>query len=170
MDNSARVRRTAILCLSCLRGIAYYQAGESHKDKWVDDDFWKHNNTNSIDMSVIDWCKVFGDPKAKHYWKKSIADPDKLFPELLSAAGVTESNFENYIQDMREYRDKFLAHLDEENVMHIPYLDTATKTAVFLYNHLAHGGSDLENVVPHDAQYFFDSRLKYAGKKYANAK
>ena len=169
MDDSARVRRTTKLCLACLRGIAYYRAGENHKDKWVDDDFWRHNNSNSIDMSVIDWCKVFGDPNAEHYWRNSVSDPDSLFPQLLAAANVTESEFEDYIKEMRKYRDKFLAHLDKENVMHIPYLDIATATAIFLYNHLAQGGSDLENVVPGDAQQFFDSRLKYAEKKYAGA-
>jgi len=169
MDNRARVRRTAKLCLACLRGIAYYRAGENHKDKWVKEDFWRHNNSNSIDMSVIDWCKVFGDPKAEHYWRKSVADPDGLFLQLLGAANISESEFDDYIKKMREYRDKFLAHLDNENVMHVPYLDIATATAVFLYNHLVQGGSYLQNVTPSDAQKFFNSRLRYAGKKYASA-
>ncbi|MCP5358872.1 MAG: hypothetical protein H7A06_12070 [Pseudomonadales bacterium] len=169
MDNSAKVRRTLKLCLGCLRGAAYYRAGQKQKDKWIDDDFCRHNNTNSIDMSVIDWCKVFGDPKAKHYWKKSVKNPDELYSSILTAANVTESEFEQYIGEMREYRDKFLAHLDEANLMHIPHLDIAISTSISIYNHLAQGGSDLENIVPNDAQKFYDSRLKYAEKKYEDA-
>ena len=120
-------------------------------------------------MAVIDWCKVFGDPKAEHYWKKSVSDPEATYPQLLAAAQITEAEYDDYIKKMRDYRDKFLAHLDKDNLMHIPHLDIALATAIFLYNHWAQGNSNFQNVIPNDAQKFYDSKLKYAQKKYAAA-
>jgi uncharacterized protein YbaA (DUF1428 family) len=167
MNNSDRLRRTTELCLACLRGIAYYRAGQDSKDQWIEDDFWRHNNSNSIDMAVIDWCKVFGDKKAEHYWRKSVDDPDTVLTQMLAATNISNTEFEEYILKVREYRDKFLAHLDKDNVMHIPQLDIAIGTTIFLYNHLATSG--FENVIPKNGQSFYESRLKYAEKKYANA-
>jgi len=47
--------------------------------------------------------------------------------------GVDETGFEREIVVMRLYRDKFLAHLDSEEVMNIPGLDVAKK-AVWFYH------------------------------------
>jgi hypothetical protein len=43
---------------------------------------------------------------------------------------------------MRKYRDKFLAHLDSENVMQIPVLDVAKKAVWFYHSY----------IVQHEAQ------------------
>lgn len=37
---------------------------------------------------------------------------------------------------MKSYRDKFLAHLDDENIMSIPHLDKAEKSIIHLYRYL----------------------------------
>jgi hypothetical protein len=38
---------------------------------------------------------------------------------------------------MRNYRDKFLAHLDSDEVMNIPGLEIAKRTVWFYYSHVA---------------------------------
>ncbi len=49
---------------------------------------------------------------------------------------ITEAEFDEYIKGMRTYRDKFVAHLDSEETMHIPNLDVARSTASYLYDYL----------------------------------
>ncbi len=39
---------------------------------------------------------------------------------------------ESYLKDMREYRDKFLAHLDADSTMHIPKMDLAERAINYL--------------------------------------
>ena len=55
---------------------------------------------------------------------------------MLQSLELTQADFEAYIETMRGYRDKFVAHLDKEDVMHIPKLGTAKKSALFLYSYL----------------------------------
>lgn len=52
---------------------------------------------------------------------------------LLYHLGATESEFEQEIKNVRHYRDKFVAHLDSEEVMHIPKLDIFYESVVFYY-------------------------------------
>ena len=49
---------------------------------------------------------------------------------------MTRQEFDEYIKIMRTYRDKFVAHLDEEPVMHIPALRPAQKSVHELYAHI----------------------------------
>lgn len=44
--------------------------------------------------------------------------------------------FNSLLDEIRVYRDKFVAHLDDEHVMRIPTLDTALKCVFFLYAHV----------------------------------
>ena len=49
---------------------------------------------------------------------------------------MTEAEFDAYIEEMRTYRDKFVAHLDSEEVMNVPKLRVARKSVSFLYDYL----------------------------------
>jgi len=71
-----------------------------------------------------------------HYWKKVISEPEDFFRRLLQEVNITETDFNAYIKEMRTYRDKFVAHLDSEETMHIPKLDVARKSTTYLYNYL----------------------------------
>lgn len=49
---------------------------------------------------------------------------------------MTETEFNSYLTEMRTYRDKFVAHLDLEEVMHIPKLAVTQKSVCYLYDYL----------------------------------
>ena len=56
----------------------------------------------------------------------------------MSDLGIDEAAFQKEIQVMREYRDKFLAHLDSDETMNIPALDVAKKGVWFYHTYVVH--------------------------------
>ena len=93
-------------------------------------------NSNFLDISVLEWCKLFGDRRGKHHWRKVVANQDAFLEALLIKLKITEQEFDAYIEEMRIYRDKFIAHLDTEKIMHPPKMRVARKSVSFLYDHL----------------------------------
>lgn len=93
-------------------------------------------NGNFLDIAVLEWCKLFADNRGKHFWRKAISDNGTFQAGLLAELRLTEADFEDYVNQMRTYRDKFIAHLDSEEVMHIPLLQTAVNSTVYLYDYL----------------------------------
>ena len=84
-------------------------------------------------MAVLDWYKLFGDARGKHSWRKVIADPAGFEAELLGHLGITADAFGADIKAMQNYRDKFVAHLDNENEMDIPLFDVAKSAIGFCH-------------------------------------
>jgi len=149
MSRRDRLRRVVILCRSFTVNLACFRAARRPEFSSLWDpqnkeaSFWITAGNNFIDICVLEWCKLFADPKEKHHWYKIVSDPAKFQTELLGHLGIDAAAFDKEINVMRTYRDKFLAHLDSERVMHPPALDTAKK-AVWFYHH---------HVVNHEAQH-----------------
>ena len=120
MDQSDRIRGSGILCCHCVSNVAYYKAGWHEGSLRKDTNFWRGVNSNFLDVAVLEWCKLFADPKAKHHWKKVVSNPEAFWESLLQKLGQEEVYFGSYCKQMRVYRDKFLAHLDAERTMQIP--------------------------------------------------
>jgi hypothetical protein len=136
MTRRQLLRRVGILCCHFLRNLAFYKAGWKKGKLVTDDQFFVNANGNFLDVCVLEWCKLFGDKRGKHYWRFVITDQDVFFAGLLQSLKLTEAEFESYILSMRTYRDKFVAHLDMEDVMYPPKLRTARKSVSFLYEYL----------------------------------
>ena len=90
-----------------------------------------------FDQCVLEWCKLFGDLKGEHAWPNIVIDPAAFEAALLSQLVVSATVFDDYRINMREYRDKFVAHLDSERVMNIPNLDTAKASVALYHDHIA---------------------------------
>src|SRR6266571_8412423 len=125
MTRKQHLRRVAILCCHFLRNLAFYKTGWRGGSLIFQDQFWVSVNGNFLDICVLEWCKLFGDSRGKHYWRKVISDPTAFFKGLLKKLGMTEAEFTAYINEIKKYRDKFVAHLDSELIMNIPRLDVA---------------------------------------------
>ncbi len=139
-----RLRKTGLLCLHCIRNLAYTKERREELVTPSQNQFWRTVDNNFLDMCVLEWCKLFADTNGKHHWEKIITDREKFLTTLFAELGCDQGQFENYIDAMKTYRDKFLAHLDHENTMNIPYLDKARKSVIHLYNYiLAH--EEIEN-------------------------
>lgn len=87
---------------------------------------------------------------------------------LLTSIRNSQVDFDLYIGKCKVYRDKFLAHLDEELVMHIPDLTAAVDTATYLHNFLVKENPEVLDDAPHDLAKFYLQRHKYAMSIYPN--
>lgn len=139
MPRWKRLRRVLILCRNFAANLAYYRVGRRpeylHLQKRPES-FWRVISGNAIDMCVLEWCKLFADPKDKHHWSRIVTDPAKFNAELLCYLGIDEAAFDKEIEVMRRYRDKFLAHLDSDEVMNIPSLEIAKQSVWFYFDYL----------------------------------
>lgn len=145
-----RTRRTVILSGHCLRNIACYRAGRNWRGLRVSREFWKSANSAFIDLAVLEWCKLFADRRGQHHWSLAVSNPDAFITGLHSRLRTSESGFIAYIKTVTHYRNKFVAHLDEEKTMHIPRLRAARTSAAYLYDHLLSEPASLKWFLPRE--------------------
>jgi hypothetical protein len=144
-----RMRRVVLVCCAFARNAAFYRAGWNEQARPLlaaqhpEASFWRQVNSNFFDVAVLDWCKLFGDPKStpphrlgKHHWRRVLSDPDEFERQLLARLRVDEPSFGALIETMRCYRDKFVAHLDNDLRINIPELDLAYEAVAFYHCHI----------------------------------
>jgi hypothetical protein len=143
MTSDERLRRVAILCCHFLRNLALYRAGWRYDVglrrrvlRKSEQQFWRNANSNSLDICVLEWCKLFAREGDKHHWKRVVIDHLAFQQGLLRVLRKTPDEFATYTNEMLRYRDKFVAHLDDEPTMLIPRLRIARKGVSFLYDYL----------------------------------
>ena len=132
--NPKRPRRSGLLCCHFTRNLAYYRAG------WVNGkrifpraELWATINSNFLDIAALEWCKVFADNRARHSWRKIVVEPTAFLPQLLGDLDIQPGVWEAFIEEMRAYRDKFVAHLDDDPTMHVPVMDFAESSIHYFY-------------------------------------
>lgn len=146
-----------ILCCHFLRNLAFYKAGWRDRAPIRTEQFWVTANGNFLDHCVLEWCKLFGEPRGKHHWRKVVTDHNAFFHGLLNALRLTDAQFKAYIDEMRTYRGKFVAHLDLDEIMQIPRLTRARKSVAYLYDYvLAHedDGGFFPEAPPNAARFY----------------
>ncbi len=151
-----RLRRVVLLCAHFARNLAYYRAGHDRLTR-TSLDFWITVDGNFLDMAVIEWCKLLGDGKGKHSWANVATDPPRFKSAMLTQLGVTTDEFAAYVDEMRGYRDKFLAHLDDQRVMRIPLLDRAKAAVEFYHRYVVQNeaaAGDLDRLPKDLADYY----------------
>ena len=168
MTRRQLLRRAGILCWHFLRNLAFYKAGWKNGQLVTNDQFYMNANSNFLDVCVLEWCKLFGDKGGQHYWRKVVSDHEAFFVELLQKLKITETEFEEYVKGMRIYRDKFVAHLDTEEIMYPPKLRTARKSVSFLYKYLLENEEvdDCFHDAPKHVAQFYEHFLWLGRKRY----
>ncbi|WP_205711093.1 hypothetical protein, partial [Burkholderia cepacia] len=130
-------------CCHCVRNIAYYRMGFVNEDGSgalkQHTQFGATVNGNMLDIAVLEWCKLFADRNAVHHWKRVIRDDterQRFLGDMLQDAATSPNDWKRYLDTVRVYRDKFVAHLDDLDEMHTPSLAIALKCVLFLYAHI----------------------------------
>jgi hypothetical protein len=148
LTKSQRCRRVLILCVHFTRNLGYLRGAEKVPAGWKGKPLHGNVNfcitayNNSLDICVLEWCKLFGDDPARlsgwseHYWGKVLSNPAKFEMELLHHLNIDTAAFEAYRLEIRSYRDKFVAHLDSELRAEIPLLDIAHRSVEFYYDYI----------------------------------
>ena len=142
LNRRQRLRRVGILCCHTLMNLAFYRAWHEAGKPHETEQFWVLASGNFADMTVLEWCKLFADSRSRHHWTKVVQDQHAFVAGLLHAIGKTQHEFDAYIEQMRFLRDKFIAHLDDEQVMTLPLLTVARASTIYLYNYLRQNEDD----------------------------
>jgi hypothetical protein len=168
MKPEDRIRRTAKLCCHCIRNIAFYRAWHELGQPFRASQFWINVNSNFLDVAVLEWCKLFADAKGKHHYGKVTEDPNHFRKALFTGLKIEQSDFEKYLETVRAYRDKFVAHLDNLSVMSIPHLDLAKDSTNFLYQSLLVQEAKKDTLLdaPPSLSDFYDCMLAEGKKTY----
>jgi hypothetical protein len=135
-----RVRRVVLLCCSFVQNVAFYRAAVVDRTTPILSDhhpeaafLWRAIN-NFLDVAVLDWCKLFGNQRMeKHHWRRVVSDAASFEQALFCELGTNADAFEELVGKMLYYRNRFLAHLDDDLMMDIPELDPAHKAIVFYH-------------------------------------
>lgn len=137
------IRRMAILNCGFVRNLAFHRSGYVSGDgrgRLKDDtEMGKTINGNFIDIAVLEWSKVFAEWNGHHHWRKVMRNDQERIAfrrDLLSALRLGEAEWDRFIGQVKTYRDEFVAHLDEEDIAHIPDMGLAFASAVFFHRYL----------------------------------
>jgi hypothetical protein len=128
--------------------------------------YWNTTHGNYIDIAVIEWCKLFGsDRQEKFHWKSVVNDAARYKKQLLTVFGKGETEWAVYRETILKYRDKFVAHLDEEKNCIVPYLKTALKLVENHYDYLLEyeAEDDFVSLVP-PIQGYYQKHFEMARK------
>jgi hypothetical protein len=128
-----RLRRVTLLCCHFMRNLAYYRVSHPGEPRSPNRDFWVTVDGNFLDQCVLEWCKLLADERAQHHWMAVTSGADRFKNELLACLRLDATAFQDYRNEMREYRDKFVAHLDQLRVMQVPRLETAKASVEFYH-------------------------------------
>jgi hypothetical protein len=138
MPDVRLARRQAILSCAIIRNIAFYYVGwvsEDGQGTLKDDtELGRTINSNFIDMAVLEWAKLFVDARGRHYWQRFVRPTEArtaFRTGLLASIGLDVPAWEQYHADVRVYRDHFIAHLDDDDVMTPPSLRLARDSTLF---------------------------------------
>jgi hypothetical protein len=139
-----RLRRVIRLCTSFTRNLAFHRAGMAKEfqvtllyPRHPQSAFWMEVHSNCFDMCVLEWCKLFVDPqKEKHHWKKIVADTRGFEAGMLAYVGTKADEFEAHIKKMKRYRNKFVAHLDSDRKMELPFFDISYMAVLFYHEYV----------------------------------
>ncbi len=136
MDRIKQLRRTALLCSSFVRNYAYYKAGWDDGASMAKEDFWITVQSNFLDVAALEWTKLFGNSREAHHWKKVVADYDSFKNDMIKSCDLTDDDFSDCHKMIKEYRNKFVAHLDSDKVMKIPMFNNALKLTQYYYDYV----------------------------------
>ena len=125
-----RQQNVVSLCCSFMRNLAFHRAGmqpEVQRNLLTPTHpqgaFWREAHANFIDICVLEWCKLFADRReGKHYWRRVVDEPDRFEADLCTTLGVPAAEFDDMITKVKGYRDRFVAHRDEERMALLPML------------------------------------------------
>lgn len=147
-----------------------YRAAWRNGQPRVGRQFWINANGNALDIAVLEWCKLFADKDGKHHWRRLIDDQQSFRSDLCDALHMSPYEFKAYVKSVLHYRNKFVAHLDEEAVMHVPATKVLRKSAAFLFERLRNDATNEQHLADApSAQAHYTWMFRHARSELARA-
>lgn len=144
------------LLYSFVYSVAVYKVLYSRRERFREmteeqSQIWTSISDNSIQMAVIDWCKVFGSYDERTHYKKINTQYIECFERaIIAGKGI---NLVDYTKSMKTFRDTFIAHRDQKKKRKpIPYLNKALEIC-YLYERMVICGEP--GMFPYDLELFY---------------
>jgi hypothetical protein len=117
------------LHVSSVRNYAIRKAIEDNFEALKHSNFWCVVANSTLDIAVIDWCKLFGSYSESTHFKnckeRGITDFNK---QVLATANIELTDYKLLHESFLTYRDKSVAHVDiDEWQVLVPYLHNAVE-------------------------------------------
>ena len=122
MNRDDRAKGAALLCCRFARNFAYYGAGQ-RLIRGTSDPFWLAVLGNFVDISVLEWSKLFGNRNGKYHWQRVLNDPATFIADMPTRIGVSKQSFDTLYETVKTYRDEFVAHLEDKEVTTVPNMN-----------------------------------------------
>ena len=128
--------------------------------------YWILIYNNFFDLAVLGWCKIFGTHSEPTHWKNIVDDHETFRKGLLAHLGISEGAWEDYWQEVKNYRDSEVSHaLRNPAVTRYPNLDNALEACYYYYNWLINKLRGLGNrQYPDDLKDYYNRYLAQAKK------
>ena len=163
ISSADRARRAALLCCHFARSFAYYSIFQRSPD--LDKEgFWLTIHGNFVDVCVLEWCKLFGSDSGEYYWKKTLSAPDVFKRELLDMHHINNAALDIIWKEIKDYRDKFVAHSEHHETTIIPNLNVPYLMVGFYFGKLQSEFPALQedSSLPRHFDRYYDCCLKEA--------
>jgi len=106
----ARAHDAFTAMYDALRSLTYHRAlGEAGMG---DSPFWDHTRSQLLRTFVLEWMKLFGTDSNELHWKKLVTEEPEFREAILEKAGLSPLEWQSYRQQIKDLRDKVVAHLD----------------------------------------------------------
>jgi hypothetical protein len=116
-------------------------------------------------MCVLEWCKLFGDYKDQHHWRKVMNHDQTFKARMFESLSIKQTDLDKVHDNIKSYRDKFVAHLDSEEIMNIPILEDALRMVIFYYSEVKKI-CDSTSDWPENLETFYEAHFNSALKQY----
>ena len=167
MPREQRLRRVMICSCAIIRNVAYYTGGWRDGRPIFASNIDRTINGNFMDMAVLEWCKLFGEPRHEpQHWQRVLTDIEQRreFKQgLFGALRLKSAEWNAHAHGCIRYRSDFVAHLGSEPNMQTPLLNPLWQSAAFYYEFLR--SREMLDADPGDVYGFYESCAS-AGREY----
>ena len=99
--------------------------------------FWLSTRRTHLEHFVLSFNKSFGSSNEDLHWENTISNESEFKNGLLLDLKTDKENFCKYINSLKKFRNKVIAHTDLElKTLQIPMLDIALNAFNYLYKKL----------------------------------
>jgi hypothetical protein len=118
------------------RNVAHHRSLNSFRDDF-NQTYWILISNNFLDVAILEWCKVFGSTSDATHWTSNVLDRAAFRTGLLEKLKVTKDEWIAYRERVKTYRDKVIAHYDNNStVIDHPDFCLALKACFYYYDML----------------------------------
>lgn len=149
-------------CLDFARNLPYHRALKNYIDNKTLH-FWIYISNNSIDLAVLKWFHMFGYHNDDLHWKQVVSDKDAFRQQLYSYVNMNEDEWKTHRNELKDYREKDVAHIEVRLRSEIPEMGIALRAAAHYYEYSRNELHDVyDPPSPYRLDEYCESSLKQA--------